>query len=520
MQEVFSIGNKILDEYEDGILINAEPVKISSMLDSLNNIADSLKDLVVVTAKTKISDFSAEKNNLDKIKQFIQTNQTIDLTYPTKIYKWANELFEKANYINELNDQNDIKIGMINGMIMQSSGLIDWAMKFINIEIQKNINPIIDNIESKINNFVEINENLLSNEKIHYSIKNIQDSLSNLKENSEIITEQDIVQCFNMIYDAVYTISTEYYKGVLENSDDDVVDKVTNLEDISYEFAELIRNFIRQNNIDLSNIKENLNNVISKYMTNKDNYNLYLSYNLLNKATELYNNNLQTDDYIKNYLSANRILKITQTCNNIIDAQIQIDEFINEQIKNTEIEYSTLDLTNNEVRAIIKTTEGTNIINNSGKNEYVFNENGTFDFVLSTNTIAYKIKVEVNWIINDFKIVKNYFIGIDKNTSRSQLDNKLKIKNYKITRNDENLQNSENIISGDILNYNDTNYFLIVNGDIDSDGDVTVSDLINIRAAILGEVDFSELESVSADINTDESIDVLDLIYMRNLILK
>ncbi len=520
MQEVFSIGNKILDEYEDGILINAEPVKISSMLDSLNNIADSLKDLVVVTAKTKISDFSAEKNNLDKIKQFIQTNQTIDLTYPTKIYKWANELFEKANYINELNDQNDIKIGMINGMIMQSSGLIDWAMKFINIEIQKNINPIIDNIESKINNFVEINENLLSNEKIHYSIKNIQDSLSNLKENSEIITEQDIVQCFNMIYDAVYTISTEYYKGVLENSDDDVVDKVTNLEDISYEFAELIRNFIRQNNIDLSNIKENLNNVISKYMTNKDNYNLYLSYNLLNKATELYNNNLQTDDYIKNYLSANRILKITQTCNNIIDAQIQIDEFINEQIKNTEIEYSTLDLTNNEVRAIIKTTEGTNIINNSGKNEYVFNENGTFDFVLSTNTIVYKIKVEVNWIINDFKIVKNYFIGIDKNTSRSQLDNKLKIKNYKITRNDENLQNSENIISGDILNYNDTNYFLIVNGDIDSDGDVTVSDLINIRAAILGEVDFSELESVSADINTDESIDVLDLIYMRNLILK
>ena len=179
-----------------------------------------------------------------------------------------------------------------------------------------------------------------------------------------------------------------------------------------------------------------------------------------------------------------------------------------------------MDLTNNEVRAIIKTTEGTNIINNSGKNEYVFNENGTFDFVLSTNTIAYKIKVEVNWIINDFKIVKNYFIGIDKNTSRSQLDNKLKIKNYKITRNDENLQNSENIISGDILNYNDTNYFLIVNGDIDSDGDVTVSDLINIRAAILGEVDFSELESVSADINTDESIDVLDLIYMRNLILK
>lgn len=520
MQEVFEIGNKILDEYENGILINVEPMKISSMLDSLNNIADSLKDLVIVTAKTKISDFSAEKNDLDKIKQFLQTNQNIDLTYPTKIYNVANELFEKANYINGLDDQNDIKIGMVSGIVTQSIGLANWTMKFINIEIQKQINPIIDNIESKINNFAEVNESLLSNDNVNNSIKNIQASLLNLKENSKIITEQDIMQCFYMIYDAISTISTEYYSGVLKDGSDNIADKLVYLEDISSEFEELLRNFITQNNIDLNNVKNNLNNAIIKYQTNQDKYNLYLPYNLLNKATELYNNDLQTDDYTKNYLSTNRILKIAETCSNIIDAQIKIDEFINEQIENTKIEYSTLNLTNNEVKVIIETTDGTNIINNSGKNEYLFNKNGTFEFVLNTNNIVYKIKAEVNWIINDFKIVDNYFIGIDKNTSRSQLDNKLKIKNYKITRSEKDLQNSENIISGDILNYNGNDYFLIVNGDIDSDGDVTVSDLIYIRAAILDEINFNELESVSADINTDKSIDVLDLIYMRNLILK
>ena len=520
MQEVFDIGDKILEEYANGILINSEPVKISSMLDSLNNIASSLQDLVIVTAKTKITDFSTIENNLEQIREFLKTNKNIELTYPTKIYSFANDMYEKAKYISNLKENNDIKTGMVNGMIIHSYGLTEWTVNFMNIETQKIINPVINNIETKINDLVENNKDLMFNEDISNIIKTIQNFLNDFKANNTISMGQDIINCFNVIYDTIYTISREYYSGVLGKKDDEITDFVVSLENTSYEFKELMRNYIPQNNIDLDIIKENLNNAILKYKNNKDNYDLLLSYNLLSKAIELYNNNLKTDDYIENYLSGNRILKIAEICSKIIDTQIQINNFINEQIQNTKIEYSTLDLTNDNVKVTIKTTDGTDIINNNGKNMYEFTNNGEFEFVLNTNNIIYNINVEVNWIIKDFKIIDNYFSGISKNTKKNQFENKLEISNYKIIHNGIDIQKDEKIVSGDILNYNGINYYLIVNGDIDCDGDITVLDLINIRSAILGEINFTELERTSADINTDNSIDVLDLIYMRSLILK
>ena len=60
---------------------------------------------------------------------------------------------------------------------------------------------------------------------------------------------------------------------------------------------------------------------------------------------------------------------------------------------------------------------------------------------------------------------------------------------------------------------------LIIKGDINSDGEVTVADIIKFRLYILETTEFNEYELVSSDVNNDDNSEVSDLILIRKHIL-
>ena len=112
MKEHFELGNMIMSAYENGKL-NVEYVKLSSMLDSLNTIGNSYEDLVTVSAKTRITDLSDITNEVNTAKSLAQDNEKFDIVYPNKIYQFAQDFLDTSSYILGLEEENDIKTGLI-----------------------------------------------------------------------------------------------------------------------------------------------------------------------------------------------------------------------------------------------------------------------------------------------------------------------------------------------------------------------------------------------------------------------
>ena len=145
MQKHFHLGNLILEAYKNGNL-NVEYVKLSSMLDMLNDIGDSYEDLVTVSSITKKPDIQGTKSLIDSTQQEINLNSDIEIVYPTKILEFSKELYEKSDYINNLEEENDIKTGLIVSYDLHAKYLADWANTFTNIYIDDYIenNPITE----------------------------------------------------------------------------------------------------------------------------------------------------------------------------------------------------------------------------------------------------------------------------------------------------------------------------------------------------------------------------------------
>ena len=145
MQKHFHLGNLILEAYKNGNL-NVEYVKLSSMLDMLNDIGDSYEDLVTVSSITKNPDIQGTKSLIDSTEQEINLNSDIEVVYPTKILEFSKELYEKSDYINNLKEENAIKTGLIVSYDLHAKYLADWANTFTNIYIDDYIenNPITE----------------------------------------------------------------------------------------------------------------------------------------------------------------------------------------------------------------------------------------------------------------------------------------------------------------------------------------------------------------------------------------
>ena len=188
MKNHFELGNLILQAYKDGKL-QAEDVKISSMLDMLNNIGDSYEDLVTVSAQT------VEKSEIEQTNKVMQETETIinnnpgcEIIYPVKILDFAKDHYEKATYINSLEGENDIKNGLIISNNLHASLLANWAKEFAQINIDKFVDEYITNNPVTI----EYSTTEFTNQNVKATIKtNAEIQITNNSNSKEHTFEQN-----------------------------------------------------------------------------------------------------------------------------------------------------------------------------------------------------------------------------------------------------------------------------------------------------------------------------------------
>ena len=121
-----------------------------------------------------------------------------------------------------------------------------------------------------------------------------------------------------------------------------------------------------------------------------------------------------------------------------------------------------------------------------------------------------------------YKIENETVKNIKGETSVKTLKEKLQLtEKYIIKRKNEEIQDYENIATGDILETESgKQYALIVRGDINKDGKVDIKDIVKMRRYLLLGNNLDENEKIAADTNLDgKEISIKDLVKMRIILL-
>ena len=136
MQNHYNIGTELIKAVKENKL-NIEYVKLSSMLDTLEDIGKSYEDLVTVTAIERNVDIQKAKKQIEETEKLIKNNEKLEIIYPEKIIQLSKDYNEKAEYINSLEEENPIKTGLIVSKNIHSELLESWAKDFAKIYIDK-----------------------------------------------------------------------------------------------------------------------------------------------------------------------------------------------------------------------------------------------------------------------------------------------------------------------------------------------------------------------------------------------
>ena len=406
MKEHFNLGNQILTAYKDKAL-DVEYVKLSSMLDMLNEIGDSFEDLVTVTAKTRNPDLENTKTLIDNAEQAINNNNDLDIVYPEKILEFSKDLYEDSEYINNLEEENDIKTGLIVSYDLHAKYLADWANTFANIYIDEYIenNPVTES----------------------YSATSL--------------TNQDVTVTLNIPQDV----------------------KITNNEgNNTYTFTEngtFTFEYERRGKTDSKLVSVNYIDKTPPEITNVENGEVYTQSITPNASDE-------------------HLDKVQLTFKGQVIEDYEVGDELAEE------------------------------------GEYKLTAT---DIVGNTSTVKFYIMKEDS----TYKIKESNILNISPDTKIKDFKDKFTVmEGYTIKHENTELTEEDAISTGDILEETDGNKFtLIVKGDLNCDGRLSIVDLSIERKYLLGIIEIDEVKKLSSDMNIDEETSLVDLSIMRKTIL-
>lgn len=550
MKQHFNLGNTLIQAYKSGTL-QIEYVKLSSMLDALNDIGNSFEDLVTVSAKTRNANISETLDTINKADNLINDND-IEMIYPSKILQFSQDFYDKASYINGLEEENDIKTGLIVSKNLHSKLLSDWATQFANFYIDTYIknNPVT----------IDYSETNTTNQNVTATLRTNAQITINNNSNSKAYT---FTQNGTFTFD--YTIKGQTFQQTAT-----------------------------VNNIDKT----------APTIGGVENDRLYLS-EVTPKATDtnlkevlLYKDNNQVQNYQQNtQITEDGHYKLIAKDSAGNQTSVEFDISRNPAI----IDYSEVNLTNQDVVATVNSNFDVNVKNNSNQKSYTFKVNGEFTFELNIKGAELQLTAKVDNIdktpptitdvedkkqyidkvtpkISDDNLneVKLYFdseevqgyapnseitgegfyklvakdlagnetsveftiienpdekyqikdgniLNIKNNTNQDTFRKKLKMSGeYSIYRNDTLISDNDKIATGDKLRKSTgEEYTLIVSGDINNDGDVNIKDIVMLRKYLLERNNLDENSLLAADCNLDgKDISIKDLIRMRLIALE
>lgn len=550
MKQHYNLGNTIIQSYKSKTL-QIEYVKLSSMLDALDDIGNSLEDLVTVSAKTRNANLTETQKLITEAENL--TNDTeLEMIYPNKILQFSKDYYEKSSYINSVKEENDIKTGLIVSKNLHSKLLAEWSIQFANLYIDDYIttNPV----QIIYTTTAPTNQNVTATLQTNANITITNNS------NSKTHTFEE-----NGTFTFEYTIKGQAFQKTAT---------VNNIDKKAPVITEVQNGRLYTQNITPKIYDENLQEVL------------------------LYKDNILSQNYKTNStISEDGSYRLIATDKAGNQTTIEFDICKNPAT----IKYSTKELTNQDVTVTLDSKYEIEETNNSNKTTYTFTENGEFTFkfkikgtelrlaayvgnidktpptitgvenvrlymdkatpiIADENLKGVKLYLNSHEVENytsgielteegfykiiaidnagnetitefaimesmdrEYKIKDNYILNIKNNTNKSDFDKNLKMPiKYEIFRDENKLTENDKIATGDLLiTDGGERYTLIVNGDMNKDGYVNIKDVIKLRKYLLERNNIDEVSLLAADCNLDgKSINIKDLIKMRLIVLQ
>lgn len=522
------IDNNYIFFNKDTILINNNGnYQDRSILKEYNQDQDSTFKLLTDAQVQQISNPEIlNSNDYNEIKTYYE-----EIEKEFEYTELKQETIEKYNNFLVSNETLLSPINNINNNINSIIGRIeDMTLDTTNEASLKEIINIIYSVESNIIG-ANVNKNITTTEMIK-----LINELNELAQNMDIIYSK--VEISNSYDKNEITENIQESQNYINSNKDLEIDNLVELSKIGNEISNKEKTTYADYlyAITLSNWADNvLNTKIKEYITQNPVTTEYSETNITNKSVKAtiktnaeiqITNNSNSKEYVFEqngsftfeYTIKGQAKQITAKVTNIDKTSPIINGVVDGKLYTSKITPTITDENLDTIKLILNGEEVKNFKSGTTLTEEGFYTLTATDKAGNKTQISFQIMENnnQNYIIQD-NIIKN----ISEQTIKSDFDNKLKLEiTYKIARNDEEINEKDNIATGDILTTSaGDKYTLIVTGDLNKDGKLNLKDLVKMRKYLLDGNNLDENEMLSADCNFDGKINLKDLVKIRLMLL-
>lgn len=432
----------------------------------------------LVSNETLLSPIKNINNNINSIIGRIE-DMTLDTTNEASLKEIINIVYSVESNIIGANVNKNITTTEMIKLINELN------------ELAKNIDIIYSKVE--ISNAYDKNE----------IAENIQESQNYINSNKDLEIDNlvELSKIGNEISNKETTTYADYLYAITLSK---WTDNVLNTK---------IKDYIAQNPVTIEYSETNITNKSVK-ATIKTNAEIQITNNSNSKEYVFEQNGSFTFEYtIKGQAK-----QITAKVTNIDKTSPIINGVVDGKLYTSKITQTITDENLDTIKLILNGEEVKNFKSGTTLTEEGFYTLTAIDKAGNKIQISFQIMENnnQNYIIQD-NIIKN----ISEQTKKSDFDNKLKLGiTYKIARNDEEINEKDNIATGDVLTTSaGDKYTLIVTGDLNKDGKLNLKDLVKMRKYFLDGNNLDENEMLAANCNFDGKINLKDLVKMRLMLL-
>lgn len=432
----------------------------------------------LVSNETLLSPIKNINNNINSIIGRIE-DMTLDTTNEASLKEIINIVYSVESNIIGANVNKNITTTEMIKLINELN------------ELAKNIDIIYSKVE--ISNAYDKNE----------IAENIQESQNYINSNKDLEIDNlvELSKIGNEISNKETTTYADYLYAITLSK---WTDNVLNTK---------IKDYIAQNPVTIEYSETNITNKSVK-ATIKTNVEIQITNNSNSKEYVFDQNGSFTFEYtIKGQAK-----QITAKVTNIDKTSPIINGVVDGKLYTSKITPTITDENLDTIKLILNGEEVKNFKSGTTLTEEGFYTLTAIDKAGNKTQISFQIMENnnQNYIIQD-NIIKN----ISEQTKKSDFDNKLKLEiTYKIARNDEEINEKDNIATGDVLTTSaGDKYTLIVTGDLNKDGKLNLKDLVKMRKYFLDGNNLDENEILAANCNFDGKINLKDLVKMRLMLL-
>lgn len=431
-------------------------------------------------------------------------------------------------------DMNDAKVrvsGYNKNVLGKQTITLTYEGKSVTFDVNviESMDNIIQDIKESNNKVNQINRSILNNENVSASYEMLFSLLNKLKIDSNNNSMNRLDEILDAQFRIITIVLNEYNSGNTTLTADELTNVILCLTKTTDAYKLLYSYYFTQEPANINETVQNaLNTLIDKYNDNSS-FEMEFLVPIIQEERSIYQNELLTDIESSNYLNKQKIIKVSNILSSFIENRT--NEIIEKEIAKLKIttDKDTSIITDQNITVTLEHGNYTKILNNEGKDTYTFTENDSFVFEVKIGTKIYNILVTIDNIdrptINSnskYKVGEEYITQISKNTNAKAFKEELLgDTSYKIYRKEKEIQDTvDNVATGDVLRIGNKNYILIVMGDINFDGKVSVTDLMQFKCALLGISKLSDLQKKAADINENNQLSVTDLLQIKLEIVK